>query len=283
MTFLPSLLLPDGMTDLVFCLLIALSFAGSLISVSFGLGGGAMLLAVMATLVPPAALIPTHGVIQLGSNLARASLLFRNIHRPALPAFALGSVLGVTLGGSVAVNLPPAWVQIGVGGFIAWSVLGRPPQRVRDWPFLVGLVSSILTMFFGATGPFVATYVKALALPRHAVVATQAALTPVIAPKISAMTTAVITARSVIRLRAVLNVASTFSAKRAISRFSWLNPWTIFIAPSTSDTWAPTSATRSWLSRLTLRSRRPISTMGTITTGIATAISRARPGASSTI
>ncbi|MFC4672012.1 sulfite exporter TauE/SafE family protein [Seohaeicola nanhaiensis] len=176
MTFLPSLLLPDGMTDLVFCLLIALSFAGSLISVSFGLGGGAMLLAVMATLVPPAALIPTHGVIQLGSNLARASLLFRNIHRPALPAFALGSVLGVTLGGSVAVNLPPAWVQIGVGGFIAWSVLGRPPRGVRDWPFLVGLVSSILTMFFGATGPFVATYVKALALPRHAVVATQAAL-----------------------------------------------------------------------------------------------------------
>lgn len=176
MTFLPPLLLPDGMTDLVFCLLIALSFAGSLISVAFGLGGGAILLAVMATLIPPAALIPTHGVIQLGSNLGRASLLFRSIHRPALPAFALGSAIGVALGGSVAINLPAAWVQIGVGGFIAWSVLGRPPRGVRDWPFLVGLVSSILTMFFGATGPFVATYVKALTLPRHAVVATQAAL-----------------------------------------------------------------------------------------------------------
>ncbi len=32
-----------------------------------------MLLAVMATLVPPAALIPTHGVIQIGSNLGRAA------------------------------------------------------------------------------------------------------------------------------------------------------------------------------------------------------------------
>ena len=31
-------------------------------------------------------------------------------------------------------------------------------------------------MFFGATGPFVASYVKAFALPRHAHVATHAAL-----------------------------------------------------------------------------------------------------------
>lgn len=39
--------------------MLATSFAGSFIAVAFGIGGGALTLAVMATLVPPAALIPT--------------------------------------------------------------------------------------------------------------------------------------------------------------------------------------------------------------------------------
>ena len=61
--------MPEGMSAVTFAALLGTSFAGSLITVAFGIGGGAMLLAVMATLVPPAALIPTHGVIQIGSNL----------------------------------------------------------------------------------------------------------------------------------------------------------------------------------------------------------------------
>ena len=109
-------------------------------------------------------------------QLHRAALMLRHVYWPALPAFAGGSLLGVALGGMVAVNLPPAWVQIGVGAFIAWSVLAKAPQGVRNWPFAVGLVSSFLTMFFGATGPFVATFTKSQALPRHAHVATHAAL-----------------------------------------------------------------------------------------------------------
>jgi hypothetical protein len=44
--------------------------------VAFGIGGGAALLAVMASLVPPAALIPVHGVVQVGSNLGRALTTF---------------------------------------------------------------------------------------------------------------------------------------------------------------------------------------------------------------
>ncbi|TRW99719.1 sulfite exporter TauE/SafE family protein [Paracoccus sp. M683] len=164
------------MTEMVFLLLMATSFAGSLITVAFGIGGGGVLLAVMATLVPPAALIPTHGVIQIGSNLGRALVTFRHIFWPALPAFAIGSVIGAGLGGAVAINLPPEWVQIGVGSFVIWSVLGKPPRDVRDWPVLVGAVSSFLTMFFGATGLFVAIFTKSQRLPRHDHVATHAAL-----------------------------------------------------------------------------------------------------------
>ena len=168
--------MPEGMSAVTFAALLGTSFAGSLITVAFGIGGGAMLLAVMATLVPPAALIPTHGVIQIGSNLGRALVTFRHIFWPALPAFAAGSIAGAALGGSLVVNLPPAWVQIGVGGFVIWTVLGRPPRGVRDWPFTVGAISSFLTMFFGATGMFVATFTKSQALLRHGHVATHAAL-----------------------------------------------------------------------------------------------------------
>lgn len=173
---IPSLFLPDGMTETVFAILIGTSFISSLITVAFGIGGGGILLAVMATLVPPAALIPTHGVIQVGSNLGRAIIVFRHIFWPALPAFAAGSVIGATLGGSIVVNLPPAWVQIGVGSFVIWSVLARPPDGLRNWPLLVGGISSFLTMFFGATGLFVATFTKSHNLARHAHVATHAAL-----------------------------------------------------------------------------------------------------------
>lgn len=173
---IPELLLPADMSELVFAILILASFAGSFITVAFGIGGGAMLLAVMASLVPPAALIPTHGVIQLGSNLGRALMVFAHIHWPAIAGFAAGSVIGAAAGGAIVVNLPPALIQIGVGLFVIWSIFARAPGWVRDWPILIGGVSSFLTMFFGATGLFVATFTKSLSLPRHAHVATHASL-----------------------------------------------------------------------------------------------------------
>lgn len=176
MIAIPDLLRPEGMSELVFLALIFTSFLGSFITVAFGIGGGGLLLAVMATLVPVTALIPTHGVIQIGSNLGRAVMTFRHIYWPALPWFTAGSVIGALAGGAVVISLPPAWVQIGIGAFVMWSVLGTAPKGVRNWPFLVGTVSSFLTMFFGATGLFVATYTKSQELPRHAHVATHATL-----------------------------------------------------------------------------------------------------------
>jgi uncharacterized membrane protein YfcA len=63
-----------------------------------------------------------------------------------------------------------------VGLFVIWSVFSHPPAWLRNWPVVTGGISSFLTMFFGATGLFVANYTKSLALPRHAHVATHAAL-----------------------------------------------------------------------------------------------------------
>ena len=168
--------LPEAVSPGLFWALNALSLVSSFITAGFGLGGGALLLAAMATLVPPAALIPVHGVVQLGSNAGRAGIFLSAVHWPALPGFALGSLAGAGAGGLVALQLPPAAVEIGVGAFVIWSVLATAPRWLSALPVVTGALSSFLTMFFGATGLFVAAYSRSIGLPRHGFVATHAAL-----------------------------------------------------------------------------------------------------------
>lgn len=165
-----------GLSPATALFLFFMSFAGSFITVAMGIGGGAILLAVMATLVPPAALIPVHGVIQFGSNVNRAMVMGRHTYWPPILAFGAGSVVGVALGGVLVVDLPAGLVQIGVGLFVIWSVFLQPPAWLTRWPAVMGGVSSFLTMFFGATGVFVASYVRSMNLGRQAHVATQAVL-----------------------------------------------------------------------------------------------------------
>lgn len=156
--------------------LLVASFFASFITVALGIGGGALLIAIMATLMPPAALIPIHGIVMFGSNIFRMGLLSTHVHWPPILGFAIGTLIGVTLGGLVVVDLPPSLIQIGVGGFVIWSVLLRPPKWLSATPWLTGIISSFLTMFFGATGVFVANFSKSLALDRRAHVATHACM-----------------------------------------------------------------------------------------------------------
>lgn len=151
------------------------SFGTSFITAAFGIGGGAVLLGILAVLMPPAALIPVHGVVQLGSNAGRTWIMRQHIHWEVVGVFLIGTLVGVAIGGVVAVDLPPSAVQIGVGLFILWSISSKPPAFFRKSAWLAGGVSSFLTMFFGATGPFVAAYVKTLGFERMDHVGTHAA------------------------------------------------------------------------------------------------------------
>lgn len=157
-------------------LVVCASFFTSLLTAAFGIGGGAVLLGVLASLLPPVVLIPVHGLVQLGSNVGRAALMFRHRDPSVLLPFTLGSVVGVAFGGSVVVQLPPAVIQVGVGLFILWTVLAKPPAFLRGSAAIAGGFSSFLTMFFGGTGPFVAAYVKTMNLPRMSHIATHALL-----------------------------------------------------------------------------------------------------------
>ncbi len=168
-------LLPPDIAHSVALILLASSFAGSFITAAFGIGGGVVFLGVCAILLPPLAIIPVHGVVQLGSNSVRSLMFIRYLVWSALPAFVAGSLIGVAIGGSIVVALPGWLVQSVVGFFILFVVFARPPRWLSRWPIITGLISSFLTMFFGATGPFVAGYIKSLDLDRLSHTATHAA------------------------------------------------------------------------------------------------------------
>lgn len=153
--------LPDGVTPLLAVVLIVSSIAASALSATTSLGGGAMMLAILALIVPPPALIPIHGVLQLGSNLSRCIFMRRYLIRAGFIMFALGSLGGAAVGGLALVHVPQRAVMAALALFILWSVWGSMPDLVRKVGLLSGgFVSGILTMFVGATGPFVAAFLR---------------------------------------------------------------------------------------------------------------------------
>lgn len=163
-----------GLTVTLF--LIALSAATSFLTAAAGIGGGIVLIAVMAQVMPAAALIPVHGVVQIGSNAGRTAIMLASVQWRVILLFCFGSLVGAVLGGMTAVRLPPAALNIGLAGFILWSVWGpavSAPGRFRV--IVTGAFSSFLTMFFGATGSFVSAMVKTMKLGRLEHVATHSA------------------------------------------------------------------------------------------------------------
>jgi uncharacterized membrane protein YfcA len=145
-------------------LLVTASLVTSFISAAFGIGGGFTLIALLALLLPPAALIPVHGIVQFGSNAGRVGIMLKDVvWRPVLPFF-IGTVIGAALGAMVVVQLPPWAVQLALGIFIIWAVFAKLPPIQQRYILLGGVVSSFLTMFFGATGNFIAAMVKSMNL-----------------------------------------------------------------------------------------------------------------------
>jgi uncharacterized membrane protein YfcA len=171
----------DG-TDLdlwSFLLLCGVSFIGSFTTAALGLGGGILVLATMSLFFPPAVLIPIHGVVQLGSNVGRAALMFRNVLREILPVFLIGTILGAVLGANLVVALPIALLQFVLALFIlysTWAPKFQASEPSKLTFFGVGAVGSFVTMFVGATGPLVMPFASAACKERQAVVATHATL-----------------------------------------------------------------------------------------------------------
>jgi uncharacterized membrane protein YfcA len=171
--------LPEGVPPLAAALVIGASFFTSALTASFGLGGGLALLAAMSAAFPPAAVIPVHGVAQLGSNAGRFLLQRRYVAWSIVAPFVAGAAIGSAIGARIFVALPTALLQGAVGVFVLASVWGPKPRGFAPGPrafFATGAISSVLSMFFGATGPIAAAMLSNTGLERMPTVATHAAV-----------------------------------------------------------------------------------------------------------
>jgi uncharacterized membrane protein YfcA len=151
-------LLPDIIAPWVAGVLITASFFTSGISASFGMGGGLAMLALMGLFVPVSALIPVHGMVQLGSNTGRAWQLRRDIAWARLVPFFIAGLGGAVLAAMVVVELPDPVLKLILGIFvvaITWMKLPAIVARSNATMAAGGFVTTALTMFLGATGPLV--------------------------------------------------------------------------------------------------------------------------------
>lgn len=177
MPFDLSIFAPDDLPLWLSGLLVLTSFLSSLLTAVMGLGGGLTMLAALGVAFPPAIVIPFHGLIQLGSNFGRAIVQRAHIQWHLLFWFALGSVIGAAIGGSLAISLPEWLFRIMIGAFILYSVWGRQPEVSGRGPVanvIAGSLMAALSMIIGAVGPLVMNYLRTIA-DRRQLVGTHAA------------------------------------------------------------------------------------------------------------
>ncbi|WP_299644723.1 sulfite exporter TauE/SafE family protein [Devosia sp.] len=171
-------LLPAGLEPLMAVALVVLSFMTSLITATFSLGGGSLMVAVLALVFPPTVVVPLHGAIQLGSNAGRALVQRGHIQWRFVLWISLGGSVGTIVGGQFASRLPETALQIVIAAFVlltTWLPQPRIVGRSRVAQVVGGGVIAAVSMVVGATGPLVAVFIKGLADRRH-LVATHAML-----------------------------------------------------------------------------------------------------------
>jgi uncharacterized membrane protein YfcA len=156
------------------------AFVTSMLSAVAGLGGGLILLTILAQVQPLSTAIPVHGVIQFMSNGSRAWFLLDDVDWGAVWRSAVlvlpGSVAGVVVAGLI-----PGQAGLAALGLFALVVAWRPQllrwrgdRFPRNGMLGVGGLSGFLNSTLGVSGPVVAPFFKAVTATHVAFVASAA-------------------------------------------------------------------------------------------------------------
>lgn len=166
------------MSALVLTLLIVTAFLTAAVSAILGMGGGAMLLAVLWIAGVPYA-IPVHASIQLVSNLTRTCVFFPHIRwRPAIILALCAAPMPWLVGMPLLARLDEVTVKSVMGAWILYAVWA-PKWRVRNLPedvafAFAGVLSGSLGVIFGATGPLMAPFYLNDRFTKEQLIATKA-------------------------------------------------------------------------------------------------------------
>jgi uncharacterized protein len=173
-----EVLLPASVSWPIALLLVVISFLTSALTAAFGIGGGVAMLGALAGTVPPAMIVAVHGVVQFGSNIGRAIIQRAHILWRPTALFSLGSVIGAVAGAAVFVALPEKLLLALLGMFIllmTWIPKPKIPGLETTGVFFGGIIATFVTMFVGATGPFVQALFIPMGLEKRVLVATHSA------------------------------------------------------------------------------------------------------------
>lgn len=163
----------------IWAVLLAASLATSAISAVLGMAGGVSLLAVMAALLPAETVVPLHGVVQLGSNFTRTLAFLRHVRWHLFVPYGIALAAGVAAA-TLLWEGSLRWFRPGIGVFIllflVWRRKAPVLRNLPGWIYLpLGAAAGFLTLFVGATGPFIAPFFLRDDLSKEQVVATKAA------------------------------------------------------------------------------------------------------------
>jgi len=171
-------------------ILIIAAFLTSSISAVLGMGGGIILLGIMAIIIPEGFMvIALHGVIQLVSNLTRTYVFRKYLKSNIIKQFLFGSFMGLCCSSLVIFSLIYFFnvssaneIKVDllkplIGIFIIWYLFLKGPKKSKGNQtfYWVGGISGISSVFIGATGPLIAPFFLNKELTKENIIANKAA------------------------------------------------------------------------------------------------------------
>jgi uncharacterized membrane protein YfcA len=167
------------MTALMAVGLSLLMIGTAFLSGIFGMAGGLILIGVLLVIFPLPTAMVLHAITQMASNGWRATLWFRHIVWKSMAFYVAGCLVSVGLW-SITLYVPDkamALLLLGLSPFVIRAV----PDRILPRSFgpaqvaITGLVSMMLMLLTGVTGPLLDTMFLRSPLGRRQIIATKAA------------------------------------------------------------------------------------------------------------
>jgi len=171
-------------------ILIISAFLTSSISAVLGMGGGIILLGIMAIIIPNGYMvIALHGIIQLISNTTRTFVFRKYLKKDLVKEFLIGAIIGAGLSAiiifllikifevSSASEIKVDFLKPLIGIFIIWYLFLKGPKKEKESKSFikVGSISGLASIFIGATGPLIAPFFLNSNLTKENIIANKAA------------------------------------------------------------------------------------------------------------
>ena len=171
-------------------ILIISAFITSSISAVLGMGGGIILLGIMAIIIPNGYMvIALHGIIQLISNTTRTFVFRKHLKMKLIKEFLIGAIIGACLSATIifllikffevssASEIKVDFLKPLIGIFIIWYLFLKGPKKEKESKSFikVGGISGLASIFVGATGPLIAPFFLNSNLSKENIIANKAA------------------------------------------------------------------------------------------------------------